>query len=73
MKSEVINNSESKKIEFPCLMKSNTNENLIVLFTKIECGTVVSQTKVYDLGYVSEDWEMKYFTEFKGKVILSND
>ncbi len=56
--------------EFPYLVKSKTT-GAIILLTSPKNGTVVAASGgLYELGYVSDDWEMSCFQFFRGEVIL---
>jgi hypothetical protein len=74
MKSEVNSHVEDKKeIVYPCLMQSKQH---IVLFTDENVGTCVWGTgNVWedDIGWWSDEWDMEYFSPFKGSITLSND
>jgi hypothetical protein len=71
MKSE-IKEKEQKSSEYPKLMICE--KNLVVLFTKEKCGTVVSSgNSNWPLGDYCEYWDMHKFVGFKGVVELSND
>ena len=62
---------KEKETEFPCLMVADNG--LIVLFTLCNEGSVVCVgNSPHSLGYVSEDWHMDSFKEFKGSVELKN-
>jgi len=64
---------ETEKSEYPKLMISKTNGQ-IVLFEEREKGTVVyAGTSNNDLGWTSDVWIMDCFEDFYGEVTLSND
>ena len=70
----VVNDGQlSEEIKYPCLMKENTCD-LVVLFTSSCKGTVICTSS--DWLYVGEycnEWNMDCFNPFKGKITLSND
>jgi len=73
MKVEVKETEPSKKIKYPCLMKSG-DVKIIVFFFDEQKGTVVSsKDRLYKLGEYGEDWEMGFFTPFNGTLTLQND
>jgi hypothetical protein len=72
MKTKVITIGNIKPNHiFPKLMES---DNGIVLFTDNKSGTAVHiKNSSYSLGDVSSTWYIDNFTDFKGKLELSND
>jgi hypothetical protein len=66
MKSRIVK-KEDKQLEFPCLM---ILDNLIVLFTEHNKGTVVGGGT--SLGHYSDEWDMDAFKPFHETVELSN-
>ena len=80
MKSKIvkITGSSTKELEYPVLMESVQNDNLIVLFVSESKGVVLSSDS-YAVGTLEEDWipasntkEWKRVAGGKG-VTLSND
>lgn len=56
---------------FPRLML-HKSEKIIVLFITKDCGVIVhSESTAYRLGYYSDNWNFLEFTQYFGKVILS--
>lgn len=78
MKSEIVGNQDVQKGRtYPWLGHSyigNKEWEKVVLFVEHDTGVVVSAigNKVV-LGELSDNWNEECFTEFKGRVILSND
>jgi len=60
---------ENTILLFPCLMIGY--EDIIVLFTKPNCGVLI-KTNWSNSGDYHENWDMKKFKPFNGKVTLSN-
>lgn len=75
MKSEIVMKEEGRK--YPWLGHGcigNTDWEKIVLFTAPSTGTVVSAIgNLVILGEHYTEWLEEQFSEFEGKVILSND
>lgn len=69
MKVEVYEKPAAPKIEYPCLMRS---ESTIVLFTDAGIGAVV-KSDYWPVGSHCGDWSPTAFTPFTGSVTLSND
>jgi hypothetical protein len=68
--------SEASKLEegirsFPKLMQSIDTSD-VVLFTKNEIGIVIVSF-FHNVGYYSECWNMKRFTDYNGTVTLKNE
>lgn len=55
---------------FPKIMRSDDH---IVLFTGLNVGTLISNTKYCDIGYHSNTWEMSEFTDYNEPVTLQNE
>jgi len=69
--SKVVNTINPNRTEFPKLMISASNT--VVLFTNETSGVVVRPGLVaYGIGHSSESWSTHTFTNFNGKVELSN-
>jgi hypothetical protein len=62
---------EVKPVTFPCLMKSNATDD-IVLFEKTKCGTILQSKYSDKIGLYSSDLLMTNFTLFDGEIILEN-
>ena len=62
-----------KLLNFPKLMES-VNSSTVVLFTSPSYGTVVNSGTegLYELGYISTNWEMSEFKDYEGRIILEN-
>ncbi len=72
MKSVVKECKVNQEIEYPCLMKGEDTEQ-IVLFSELGIGIVVDQGKSGRvLSDFSTNWYMNEFTLFDGSVTLSN-
>jgi len=73
MKVEVSEGKLMEDIVYPCLMKSDNNER-VVLMHKYGCGTVVVPLNgSSDLRQpYSEEWHMGIFEPFTGTIKLSN-
>ena len=75
MKCKVKSKEENGKlIEFPKLMISSND--MIVLFDKKEGGIVLAESRICDdlgVGEYCEFFNMSFFQDFDGKVIVSND
>ena len=69
---------ESKKVEkkeensYPCL-KIDSGAEMIILFTRKNCGTCVFSAGDNAVGVVSEDWDESLCVLFDGQVILNNE
>lgn len=72
MKVEVLNKVNG--LPFPKLMKYKDDHNLIVLFTKEDCGICLSQDKnnYHKLFEYHERWITNEFVDFDKNIILSN-
>ena len=57
--------------KYPKMMRSKNIEGLIVLFYSFQCGTVVTEQPVHDLGSYFTNWNMGCFEPFTGVVELS--
>ena len=69
--SKVVNAINPNRTEFPKLMIGATNA--IVLFSDETSGVVVrSGSEGYEIGHPSNSWAPSAFTNFNGKVELSN-
>jgi len=69
--SKIVNTINPNRTEFPKLMISC--KNTIVLFEAEYTGVVVLQGQADQyIGDYSENWNMNIFTNFNGKVELSN-
>ena len=71
MKSEII--EENKELKFPKLM---VLEETVVLFTSEDEGTVLLDKSIFnrfEVGHHSKEFDMTYFKDFKGKIVLSNE
>lgn len=62
------NERTASEDEYPCL--KTDEDGLVVLFTDIETGTVVSHDHTFDLGYYSRDWAERDFTLYHGTITL---
>lgn len=75
MKTIVVDNKESKEIEYPWL--GVTSDGLVVLFHDKNCGIVVYKPTDYPcpnkLGDYHATWQMVFFEPFTGTLTLSND
>lgn len=73
MKTEIIENKKNE-LNFPCLMTSSTYK-YIVYFTKWMEGIVLysESSNYHQPGYFSNNWNMKCFEKFEGKIILENN
>jgi len=69
MKTEIIK-EENKADEYPRLMVGVNGT--VVLFREPKIGTVLSG-RGWEPSHYSTSWAMGGFTDFKGKVVLSND
>lgn len=70
MKSVV---TKAQEVKFPKLMQSSRT-GTIVLFREPCVGTVVADpSSALPLGYYSDGWDKSLFTDFHGKIELSND
>ena len=65
-----INRTEPEPVDYPCLMESNNG--LIVLFTKPKHGIVLNGNANYSAGEVNEKFGMIFFETFKGELTLKN-
>lgn len=72
MQSKIVEKEVEKNVEYPCLMKS-TEEDIVVLFTEKDKGTLLCKTAIYNAGEYSTDWDMEQFHPFNGSITLSND
>jgi hypothetical protein len=76
MKVEVNEVKDSKEIEFPCLMKYNDN-NLVLLVTgKSEnkfIGTAINGNGAHVKGEHGNQWQVYELELFNGTITLSND
>ena len=76
MKSKIISPKQGKKeFHFPKLMIGN--EGCVILATG-QCGNSITGTRVnngtaFPIGEYSDRWRAKVFSDFDGKVELSND
>lgn len=72
MKSKIKVNKKFKALKYPKLMAGSTT-GVVVLMVEDSCGTVVYQADNNSpQGSFSDKWSMASFTDFKGRVILSN-
>ena len=70
IKSEVVINARVDA-GYPKLMINTDGD--VVLFKEVEKGTIVFVGKSLNyLAYFSSMWNMDYFTDFVGKLTLSN-
>lgn len=68
----IINKNKKEQENFPCLKIAN-NE-LLVLFTCSDTGTVINPGKsIHSIGYTSTGWDSSQFSLFNDEVILKND
>ena len=70
MKVEVNEKTKNKELDFPKLMTGK--HGLIVLFDKIESGTVIKGEKKL-VGHYAEDWDLSSFKDFKGSITLTQE
>lgn len=75
MKSEHIISKKKDEIEYPCLMKSTANEDLVVLFIADKIGTALTKSTIYYIGEHRKDWTTNVFEplDSNDKIILQND
>jgi hypothetical protein len=66
VKNKSINN------EYPVLMFLLSHPEMIVLFSNIGIGTVVSFNDICNIGTYSSNWETNKFVPFDGEIILKN-
>lgn len=71
MMRTIIKEKETKRLEFPCLMKSDNG--LVVLFTMPHKGFVISEGADWAIGHYADNWNMSDFLLLNGEIILSND
>jgi len=70
---KVTENRNSIPGKFPKLMVMQP-ESVIVLFTNSGTGIVLSTgNNCYPLGYLHNDWNMIFFTDYTGSITLEND
>jgi hypothetical protein len=74
IKSNIIL-SDKKEAKYPCLMKSNNGNDVIVLFTTQNTGMVVNFGKdsSYKVGNYRFDWISNTFDVFDGEIRLKNE
>lgn len=58
------------KDAYPCLMTSGAS---VVLFSKINTGTIIVDSGDCKAGWHSSSWDMSLFKPFDGSVTLSNE
>jgi len=71
MKTEIIE-AGNKSGKYPQLMMMN-EDKMVVLFSEPKVGVVVFSRSGWKPGHFSTSWTMECFTDFKGKLVLSND
>lgn len=64
-----ITEKKPKEYYWPKLMRLHGTD-VIVLFVSEENGTVVHEDKGFFIGQRSNQWEMKCFEDFHGRVVL---
>ena len=70
MKTEIIE-EENNADEYPKLMVGLNGT--LVLFSEPKIGMVMISGRGWEPGHYSTAWTMEGFTDFKGKLVLSND
>ena len=70
VKSEKVEEKELK--EFPKLMYAE-KYFLTILFSSVSIGMVVVGNSAYNVGTYGSEWDMKYFSDMKGSITLSNE
>lgn len=62
------------KNKYPCLLesKSSDGDDVIVLFTSFNIGTVVKAGCGYNLGRHLSSWSMELFFPYNGTVTISS-
>ena len=72
MKVSVIESKAKEETPYPKLMESDSGT--IVLMYKREEGTLIKTGKIgsVELGEYHKDWNMLCFTDFEGKLELTN-
>ena len=75
--STLIESSSSPEVPFPCLMRTISRaEPMVLLFSGDGTGTVVCvdlDEKTYFVGDHNSDWDMEQFTLYHGGVSLANE
>ena len=67
-----VNKKDTKKIKtFPWLGISNTDLNLILLFTSGGDAIIINSIDTYDIGRCVS-WNHLDYSEFQGEIVLSN-
>ena len=73
MKSKLSKNDENKDdFSYPFIGISRDYNGLIVLFTSVGSGVVLSGNEGNKIGEYSTHWGMQFFDVFYGKIELSN-
>ena len=67
-----IEKSANKDIDYPCLMESISERNLVILFTDPNTGVCVYSCFLQG-GVIRSDLDLANFKPFNGKITLSND
>ena len=64
---------EVEELRFPRLMEG-TESSVVVLFVEPNKGSIVCVgTNDNEIGWYHNDWQMEFFKDFKGELILTNN
>jgi len=64
----LIKKEEESENEYPKIMIS---EEVVVLFDKYSCGTVLTGSP-FRVGNYDNNWKMSEFKDFKGEITIKN-
>ena len=77
MKVTVENVEKEEELKFPCLMKFENTEDIIIVSERTKrgfAGVVVSSSNPYlPIGSFSESWSTVGLVPFNGKITIQND